>query len=235
MSKFNFESSGYVLHSRRFRENSLLLDVFTQRYGRVALIARRSTAKKKISFNPYQSFNESYLRWRGKGDLQNLQSADSIESQTLRKNNLICGLYCNELLIKLTARHIPLEGLYLTYRDVVKDLAQAKQPETVLRQFESNLLAELGHAINFYDDYRTGDELAVAEQYFFHPRVGFSTLAIGEGELKISAAEMESLRHNDFSFQATAKLVKNLHARTCLLYTSPSPRDATLSRMPSSA
>ena len=26
-----------------------------------------------------------------------------------------------------------------------------------------------------------------------------------------------------------------LHALTCLLYTSPSPRDATLSRMPSSA
>ena len=25
------------------------------------------------------------------------------------------------------------------------------------------------------------------------------------------------------------------HAQTCLLYTSPSPRDATLSRMPSSA
>ena len=35
----------------------------------------------------------------------------------------------------------------------------------------------------------------------------------------------------DFSFagEATAKY------RTCLLYTSPSPRDATLSRMPSSA
>ena len=27
----------------------------------------------------------------------------------------------------------------------------------------------------------------------------------------------------------------NEHTRTCLLYTSPSPRDATLSRMPSSA
>ena len=27
----------------------------------------------------------------------------------------------------------------------------------------------------------------------------------------------------------------DMHANTCLLYTSPSPRDATLSRMPSSA
>ena len=29
--------------------------------------------------------------------------------------------------------------------------------------------------------------------------------------------------------------VANTKAKTCLLYTSPSPRDATLSRMPSSA
>ena len=30
-------------------------------------------------------------------------------------------------------------------------------------------------------------------------------------------------------------IIRRLHARHCLLYTSPSPRDATLSRMPSSA
>jgi len=214
MSTYNFESAGYVLHSRRFRENSLLLDVFTQQYGRVALIARRSTAKKKISFNPFQSFNESHIRWRGKGDLQNLQSVDSIDGQILRKNSLICGLYCNELLIKLTARHIPLEQLYLTYRAAIKDLVQTDQPEAILRRFEANLLAELGHAINYYDDFRTGDELAPVAQYFFHPRVGFSTLAIGEGEVKVSAAEIEALRHNDIASKASARLVKNIHART---------------------
>ena len=31
------------------------------------------------------------------------------------------------------------------------------------------------------------------------------------------------------------KLARYIKAQTCLLYTSPSPRDATLSRMPSSA
>ena len=30
-------------------------------------------------------------------------------------------------------------------------------------------------------------------------------------------------------------VVVNYHSNSCLLYTSPSPRDATLSRMPSSA
>ena len=35
--------------------------------------------------------------------------------------------------------------------------------------------------------------------------------------------------------QAQSQLKLNQFKRTCLLYTSPSPRDATLSRMPSSA
>ena len=40
-----------------------------------------------------------------------------------------------------------------------------------------------------------------------------------------------------FSFQITNKisLISRVSLKSCLLYTSPSPRDATLSRMPSSA
>ena len=42
----------------------------------------------------------------------------------------------------------------------------------------------------------------------------------------------------DADDESTASLVSDrmrIHEKTCLLYTSPSPRDATLSRMPSSA
>jgi len=214
MSTLNYDSVGYVLHSRRFRENSLLLDVFSKDYGRVGLVARRSTAKKKASFNPFQAFNEYQIRWRGKGELQNLQSADALQNAFLEKKNLICGLYCNELLIKLTARHIPLEQLYRSYHTAVVNLERASKPEAILRQFESDLLAEIGHAINLYDDYRTGAPLDAAQDYFFHPRVGFSTLAIGEGETRISGAELESLRHNDLTEASTARIIKVIHAST---------------------
>ena len=47
----------------------------------------------------------------------------------------------------------------------------------------------------------------------------------------------ESLERGDKEAAAEAKhTVRSMvYAHTCLLYTSPSPRDATLSRMPSSA
>ena len=44
---------------------------------------------------------------------------------------------------------------------------------------------------------------------------------------------VESSRENDKN--ESRKLISELLNNPCLLYTSPSPRDATLSRMPSSA
>ena len=37
------------------------------------------------------------------------------------------------------------------------------------------------------------------------------------------------------AFGKTAEVIANYHGKGCLLYTSPSPRDGLLSRMPSSA
>ena len=54
--------------------------------------------------------------------------------------------------------------------------------------------------------------------------------------LKAAAEETANLLANRLGCNAVAVgLQKNQRMRLCLLYTSPSPRDATLSRMPSSA
>ena len=51
--------------------------------------------------------------------------------------------------------------------------------------------------------------------------------------MTIAVTEIEKMNHHPEWFNVYNKLVIDL--MTCLLYTSPSPRDATLSRMPSSA
>ena len=53
-------------------------------------------------------------------------------------------------------------------------------------------------------------------------------MAYGQGRLDLIDLDNNRLLHSFEGIRAT-------HAITCLLYTSPSPRDATLSRMPSSA
>ena len=45
----------------------------------------------------------------------------------------------------------------------------------------------------------------------------------------------DSEKADNFGFNAKAGFGYEIYDNACLLYTSPSPRDATLSRMPSSA
>ena len=45
----------------------------------------------------------------------------------------------------------------------------------------------------------------------------------------------KKLDNKNLIWKKPSKFEKSLLIKTCLLYTSPSPRDATLSRMPSSA
>ena len=56
--------------------------------------------------------------------------------------------------------------------------------------------------------------------------------AVERGRMQKELAETQ---RRNASARAIANRERGLHTTTCLLYTSPSPRDATLSRMPSSA
>ena len=63
------------------------------------------------------------------------------------------------------------------------------------------------------------------------------------GIVSVSAKDKGTGKEQKIQIQASGglsgeeieKMVKDAEANNCLLYTSPSPRDATLSRMPSSA
>ena len=56
---------------------------------------------------------------------------------------------------------------------------------------------------------------------------------VGAGIAGLTTARLLNREHQVTVFEAEDRI--GGHTNTCLLYTSPSPRDATLSRMPSSA
>ena len=63
---------------------------------------------------------------------------------------------------------------------------------------------------------------------FYPPRAA-------EGEAKLDIVHAQLAKLNPDFFSVTYGAGGSTKKGTCLLYTSPSPRDATLSRMPSSA
>ena len=81
---------------------------------------------------------------------------------------------------------------------------------------------------NFFDVTLWGRLAEIAAEYLSK---GSSVLI--EGRLKQETWEQEGKKRS--KVKVVAEKLQMLGSRSCLLYTSPSPRDATLSRMPSSA
>jgi DNA repair protein RecO (recombination protein O) len=193
------ESVGLILHSRRYRENSKIIEAFTLEHGRVALVARVATKKAGKRANGLQPFHESLFRWKGKGELQNLYSLDSLTIFRLKDKAAICGMYCNEILMHLTQKFLPLPELYACYRQTLEGLAGGLPLSPCLRSFEMTLLEQLGYGLNFETDCQTAEPLWDNEQYYYHAQQGFSRQSLGKDSIEIAGNIIQKMRSRDFS------------------------------------
>ncbi|MGB0468523.1 MAG: DNA repair protein RecO [Pontibacterium sp.] len=139
--------AAYVLHSRPYRDTSLLVDFFTLEHGKLSTVvqgARRPKSKLRPVMQPFLPLQ---ISWRGRQALKTLTLAESVETSLfLTGTALMCGLYVNELLARLLP---PLDAhprLYVYYQYVLNELRTGNDIEGALRTFERRLLLELGYA-----------------------------------------------------------------------------------------
>lgn len=147
MSERINEEPAFVLHTRPWRETSLIVDVISRHHGRVGLVARgarRQSASIKARLMPFQPL---HLAWFGKGQLRTLHGAEWMGGDLhLRGHALMCGFYLNELLLRLLPEGDAHETLFDRYQNTLHLLSRATDFEPVLRRFELDLLSDLGYA-----------------------------------------------------------------------------------------
>jgi DNA repair protein RecO (recombination protein O) len=137
---------GYVLHTYPYKETSLIVEAFTRRFGRVALLARGARRPRSAMRGVLLSFHPLRLSWSGASELATLMGAEWAGGiPLLGGRGLMCGFYVNELLLKLLPRDDPHEALFDVYAQALAGLA-AGDVAAVLRAFEKRLLGELGYA-----------------------------------------------------------------------------------------
>ena len=141
------DEPAFVLHRYDWSESSLILEVFTRRHGRVALVAK-GAKKPSSSFRPILlPLQPLRVSFGGDAEIRTLKGAEWVGGQVMPTGDaLLSGYYLNELLIRLLARDDPHPGLFDAYVAVVQVLAsehgEALQP--ALRAFELVLLREIG-------------------------------------------------------------------------------------------
>ena len=172
MSKVDLQAC-YVLHARAYRDTSNLLDVFTQEYGRVGLVARGARSSKSRLQGLLQPFTPLLISWTGMGELHTLTHAEQEHrAHHLKAGNLMTGFYINELVINFLHKGDPHPQLYQRYTMALAELERTEHIEPVLRLFERDLLQETGYGLIFDCDVETGESIEPGKLYNYHPDKG---------------------------------------------------------------
>ncbi|HJW02591.1 MAG TPA: DNA repair protein RecO [Azospira sp.] len=198
----------YVLHAYPFRETSLIVEAFTQDFGRVALLARGARRPRSALRGLLMGFQPLEVGWAGKGEVLTLMKAEWQGGQPLLSGQaLFCGYYLNELLIHLLPREDAHEHLYTVYAETLRRFAEGVR-EADLRRFEKSLLQELGYGLSLSTD---ADGRAVEEGGFYAYEIERGPVRLarpGSSPLAVSGKTLLDLAHEDFTAprsQAEAK------------------------------
>ena len=164
----------YILHTRPYRDTSMLIDFFTPQMGRVTAVARGVRSKKNARRNLLNPFSRLLISYQGKSGLKLLTHFESEQlSFSLTAKHLYSGFYLNELLLRLLPEQDAHEELFLLYENALKSLALQMDLEPILRHFELRLLESLGYGIHFEQDAKTGLDVKSGEFYVLDTALGF--------------------------------------------------------------
>ncbi len=142
-----------VLHARRWRETSLLVELFTRDHGRVGVVVRGTHGPKRqplrAALQPLQAIRVDYLQ---RGELATLLQAEAVDGlPRLAGDALLAALYLAELTLRMLPRDDAASSLFLRFGDALGELGGFPDAPAMLawrlRRYERDLLDALGYAL----------------------------------------------------------------------------------------
>ncbi|MDG2174640.1 MAG: DNA repair protein RecO [Gammaproteobacteria bacterium] len=195
----------FLLHSRPFRDSSLLLDFLTPDYGRVSAIARGGRSAKSKNKSLLQPFTPIQVSMSGKSDLKTLRTVELRSgSIALTGERLFSALYMNEIIVRLFQGHESNPNFFNTYEQCLLHLTCDESPEPVLRQFEMALLDSLGYGIDFSTEANSQTPIEEKCWYYFQE---------GSGFVKAQIQEPDKPKEEGSNSVYRGEALLNIHAR----------------------
>jgi len=206
----------YVLHTYPFKETSLVVELFSQQFGRVAAVAKGARRPLSQMRGMLQSFQRLNATWSGRNELKTLHNLDWSAGLTLMKGDaLMCGFYMNELLLRLLPREDAHEDLFEYYAATLAELsglqrqANSSALAIILRKFELKLLQALGYAVPLLED-ELGVAIVPDKQYRYEAEYGACHTAVTNQGILVMGATLLAMANDDYSLATTQQQSKQL-------------------------
>lgn len=201
----------YVLHTYPFKETSLVVELFSRQFGRVAAVAKGARRPRAAMRGMLQSFQPLVATWSGKSELRNLHGVEWRGGlHVLHGQALICGFYLNELMLRLLPREDPHDALFDHYEAALRALAHGDAQSVVLRRFETRLLQELGYALLLEHEAVTGQPLDAEMQYCYVVEQGPLRQDGEQSGVQLAGKTLLDMARDDYSDIQTLQQSKQL-------------------------
>jgi len=180
INKISLEPA-FVLHTRSYQETSLIIDFFTKSYGRLNAIAKGAKRPKSPLRSVLTPASKLVVSMSGKSELKTLSSVEIVEHFSISDGTSLNSIiYLNELINKATEKEDPHESIFVEYEALLSNLTNnntINHIEKYLRNFELNLLQEMGYGIDLTREAESNSKLQSKDHYRFDPDKGFSLIA----------------------------------------------------------
>lgn len=172
----------YVLHTRPYRDTSMLVDLLSLDYGLLRAVARGVRGRSSRKRTAMQAFQPLLVSLSGRGELLGLNQAEhAAPGFRLAGDRLFSAMYLNELLMRLLQAQEAHPAIYQLYQQALIRLQQDGPLQTSLRRFEFKLLQELGYGWDLHCDALSGALLQASRCYLFGPEHGYEEVQAPTG------------------------------------------------------
>tara|TARA_B100000941_G_C28492912_1_gene549084 strand:+ start:1324 stop:2004 length:681 start_codon:yes stop_codon:yes gene_type:complete len=146
----NWEDEGFVISKKKFRENAIILEVFTSKFGRVSGIVYGGNSRKIRNF--LQLINKIFVVYNSKGDNKigyfKTELINAISPKYFdNKFKILCLNSLSSILKALLPENQPSQKIYKSLNDLLDSLNK-KNWLTSYLNWELNLINNLGYGFN---------------------------------------------------------------------------------------
>ncbi|MHA6203804.1 DNA repair protein RecO [Dyella soli] len=168
------QQPAYVLHSRPYRETSMLLECLTRDHGRLGVVARGvRTERARLQRAQLEPFQPLLLDLLLRGELATLQGVECTATPArLAGDAGLAGLYLNELVVRLTGRQDPQRELFDAYARTLPRLTASEPLAWTLRRFERDLLEAIGYGLQLEFEAESGEPVEPGQHYRYAVELG---------------------------------------------------------------